>query len=381
MKQDVIRQFKARFDHHAEFVVKAPGRINLIGEHTDYNGGLVFPAAIEQSIIVAIASSEEDYSRVYSAAFNEELSINLNDPIEKESGWKNYILGSLSEWQKMGLKTRNFDCLILTDIPIGAGMSSSSALECGFLFSLNVLNEAGLDEWDLINLSQRSNHNFLGVKGGFMDQFACLMGRSNQAILLDCKMKSHSYSTVPRELELFLINTHVKHDHTVSGYNARAEECEVINYVIKERYPEKNFISDLNLHELAKLNLEESMYKRAYHVISENVRVRKFKEALDKCDLSALGQLALESHFSLRDNYEVSCSELDFLVDKANGLSFIYGARLMGGGFGGCTINFCKTGTSKAMFSELLQCYHEKFNRTCSIIAIKMSAGAELLEN
>ncbi len=369
----------------AEFTVHAPGRINLIGEHTDYNNGFVLPTAIDKTIKVHFAANNSPYScNIYSRTYNKILSFDLRKISRSEEQWENYILGVVNEIQKRGKFPEGFDCIIESDLPVGAGISSSAALESGVAFGLNELFGLDLSREAIAELSRDAEHNYVGTRCGIMDQYASVLSREGHLILLDCRSLEATY--VPANFnghKLLLLNTMVSHSLASSEYNTRRRECEEAVQHIKERYPEVRSLRDVNLARLAEFrnSLPEVLYRRAHYVIAENDRVLKAVEAIKQDDLQQFGSLMYESHRGLRDNYEVSCKELDFLVDLSVDHKAVKGSRMMGGGFGGCTINLIEEDAVEDFIKIASEAYHKKFKITPEAIVVSPEQGTYLSKN
>ncbi|HUH26925.1 galactokinase [Gelidibacter sp.] len=375
---EVTISFKDQFLSEP-LIVFSPGRINLIGEHTDYNEGFVFPAAIDKGIALAIQKSEVNTSKVFALNKGElyEFALDKINPI-KNGDWRNYILGVVAELKVLGKTLSNFNAVFSGNIPGGAGMSSSAALENSFVFGINELFSLGLSKEEMILVSQKAEHNYAGVKCGIMDQYASMFGIEDSALLLDCRtVTSKPYEIDFKDYELMLINTNVKHDLAETAYNDRREVCENVSKllgVVALRDATKTNLDTI------KQDLSEADYQKALYVIEENNRVKKFAEAIEKDDLGTLGNLLFQSHDGLSTQYKVSCTELDFLVTKAQGSSDVIGARMMGGGFGGCTINLVRKSGTEAFKNEVSKQFKEEFGRECSIYDVKLSEGTHLIK-
>ena len=382
MNKELIKEVKKSFKNHFKMtplLVFSPGRINLIGEHTDYNDGFVFPAAIDKGIVLAIQKNEENISNVYALNKNEMYSFEVNDisPL-KSGGWKNYILGVISEIQKLDIKVGAFNCAFAGDIPGGGGMSSSAALENSVVFGLNELFNLALTKEQMIIISQKAEHHFVGVKCGIMDQYASMFGEKKSALLLDCRtIKAKSFKIDFKKYKLLLINSNVKHDLSESAYNNRREVCERVSKLLNIKA-----LRDASKKDLEKIKEEISTedYNKGLYVIQENNRVKLFSKAIKNNDLKTLGKLLYKSHKGLSEQYKVSCKELDFLVAQTKNNKNILGARMMGGGFGGCTINLIKK-TEVAQFKEQVsRKFKEEFNNECSIYQVKLSKGTRIIK-
>ncbi len=371
IEQSIKKSFERAFSVPPSFIIKAPGRINLIGEHTDYNNGFVFPAAIDRYVYLAFSANIlSDNSRVVTKDLGESTNIILSNLELTELPWKNFLLGILIQFKNQGHSIKDFNCLIQSTIPIGAGMSSSSALECGFAKGISHLNNIELSNWDIVDMSHRSNHNFLGLKGGIMDQFSSLFGRQNYGMILDCQDRSHSYISINIDAyQWVLIDSKVKHEHLTSGYGDRVRECKEAASILN--VPTLRELTPDHL-ETNKKNLSEIQYNRAKFVIEENKRVHTFAQALKLKDLKQLGSLLYQSHDGLQNEYEVSCEELDFLVDCTRDEDGIVGSRMMGGGFGGCTINLIKSDSIDSVIAKIEKAYFSKYgiNPECHFVEL-----------
>tara|TARA_B100000809_G_scaffold113319_1_gene111834 strand:- start:1052 stop:2203 length:1152 start_codon:yes stop_codon:yes gene_type:complete len=360
-------------------MVFSPGRINLIGEHTDYNEGFVFPAAINMGIALAIQKSDTESSQVYALDKKEiyEFSLNNIQPL-KDGSWRNYVLGVISEIQKLGIVLENFNISFAGDIPGGAGMSSSAALENSVVFGLNELFNLKISKEQMILISQKAEHNYAGVKCGIMDQYASMFGKNKSALLLDCRtIKSKSFKIDFKNYRLLLINTNVKHDLSESAYNDRREACERVSKLLKIKALRDACKQDL---ETIKEQISKEDYSKATYVIEENKRVEEFTKAINIDSLKTLGALLYQSHDGLSTKFKVSCKELDFLVEQTKSNKNILGARMMGGGFGGCTINLIKKTEVANFKKEIGTNFKNEFNRDCSIYQVKLSKGTRVVK-
>ena len=362
-----------------EISVKSPGRVNLIGEHTDYNAGYVLPTAIDKNIYFHLKKNGEDnVCNIYSKTYDSFLQVFLTSVKKSDTEWENYILGVVYELQKHTSKIKGFDCIIESKLPIGAGISSSAALECGLAFALNKLFDLQLSKRCLIELSRDAEHSFVGTKCGIMDQFASVMSEANHALLLDCK--TLNYQLVPLQIdpyELLLLNTNVSHSLSTSEYNTRRKECEIGVQIIQSKYSEIDSLRSANLSILNEFKDEMSsiVYQRCSYVLHENQRVLAAADALKTGRLSAFGELMYASHKGLRNEYNVSCDELDFLVDFSKRYDTVLGSRMMGGGFGGCTINLIHKDVITTYVQDVSRAYKENFNIELSPILVKPSNG------
>jgi galactokinase len=368
-----VNQFKTE-----PLMIFSPGRINLIGEHTDYNEGFVFPAAINMGITLAISKTQADTCQVYALNKDEmyEFSLTEIQPLHN-GGWRNYILGVIAEIQNRSKIIGNFNVAFGGDVPGGAGMSSSAALENSVVYALNELFDLGLSKSEMILISQKAEHNYVGVKCGIMDQYASMFGIKNNALLLDCRtVKSRPYEINFNDHQLLLINTNVKHSLSDSAYNDRRSVCESISGLLNV-----SALRDATEYDLEAIRdkITEENYQKALYIIQENNRVIKASKAIDKNDLIALGKLFYASHNGLQHQYKISCDELDFLVEQTKNIPEILGARMMGGGFGGCTINLIKKSAIEKFGKEISKAYKKEFNHDCSIYSVELSDGTRII--
>ena len=382
MNKKLIKEVKVSFIDKFKvqpLIVFAPGRINLIGEHTDYNDGFAFPAAINKGIALAISKSNSNTSNAYALNKEElyEFKIENLKPLEG-GGWRNYVLGVVAELQKIGKQIGNFNSIFAGNIPSGAGMSSSAALENSFVFGLNELFDLGLTKNEMILVSQKAEHNFAGVKCGIMDQYASMFGVKKSALLLDCRtVESRAYKINFKDYKLMLINSNVKHDLSESAYNDRREVCEKVSEILNISALRDASKDDL---ERIKTDITEEDYQKALYVINENIRVKQFSEAIKKDDIDALGDLLYQSHEGLSNKFKVSCKELDFLVNQAKTNPNILGARMMGGGFGGCVIILLKKAEFKTFKKDTAKQFKKRFDKDCSVYSVKLSQGTLLIK-
>lgn len=370
-------QFLKNFE--PQLKVNSPGRINLIGEHTDYNMGYVLPAAIDKKISFEFqANGTLDICNIYSSEFEKGFIIDLSRISKSNVEWENYILGVLHELSLKNDKLRGFDCIIQSNLPKGAGLSSSAALECGLASGLNTLFDLELDEITIIKLCQRAEHDYVGTQCGIMDQFATVMGKTDHVIQLDCKSLEHSY--VPLSLENFtivMLNTNVTHNLATSAYNERKRQCEDGVRILSKSHSNVKSLRDVNLTMLEqhKELLPIVVYQRCKFVIEENDRVLKAIVALKEGNLETLGKLLYESHEGIQYLYEVSCDESDFLVEYTRNNKSVLGARQVGGGFGGCTLNLVKKSESEQFIKEASQSYKEKFGLSLTAFEVHLGNG------
>lgn len=365
-----------------DLIIDSPGRINIIGEHTDYNNGFVLPTAIDKKIKFKFNKNGSlNTCSIYSNNFDTSMSFELNKVSPSEKQWENYILGVIYEIQQLTDKLRGFDCVLDSDIPVGSGISSSAALECGLAYGLNELFDLKLSKQTIVELSQRAEHNYVGTKCGIMDQFASVMSKQDHIILLDCESLDYEY--VPLNIKPFkilLLNTNVSHNLASGEYNVRRSQCEQGVEMIKQKYPEVNSLRDVSLERLQEFESQMPAvnYKRCLYVVQEKERVLNAVKALRKDLLHKVGEYMYETHDGLQNLYEVSCPELDFLVDFSKKYDEVIGARMMGGGFGGCTINIIHADAVDGFIADASDAYYKKFNIKLTAFEAMPSQGTTI---
>ncbi|SDK20948.1 galactokinase [Catalinimonas alkaloidigena] len=361
----------------------SPGRVNLIGEHTDYNDGFVLPAAIDKGIYLAILPTAGEPGRWISLDFNEEVTPDLTRIAPLPQEWANYVLGVIDQFQKGGHTIAPFHCVIGGNLPVGAGLSSSAALESVVAYALTDLNELDYDRPALALLAQRSENQFIGVQCGIMDMFASLMGRENQVIRLDCRSLDYQYFPLHTEgLRIVLFDTGVKHSLAGTEYNLRRQECEAGVAHLQQYDPSIKSLRDvsLSLLEAHRGELDPVVYKRCKYVVEEIARTLAATDDLQRGDLASFGTRMFETHAGLQYDYEVSCPELDLLVELVKQDAAVIGARMMGGGFGGCTINLVREEAVEALFARLATVYEEKMGRKLAMYNVTTADGSNLQE-
>jgi len=363
-------------------LIKSPGRINIIGEHTDYNDGFVMPAAINKAIYVAVSQRDDQEIHLYSESYQQKHVASI-DQIEKtDKSWANYILGVADQIKKRGLQFSGFNLYLDGNVPLGAGLSSSAALECATAFAIKHLNNLDISQMDLALISQKAEHEFAGVNCGIMDQFASVFGKKDQAVMLDCRSMKYEY--IPLKLDgykLVLLNTNVKHSLADSAYNERRSQCEQGVAWIKEHEPAVNSLRDVNLELLEKhvKPKDSQVYQKCAFIVKEIDRVVKAADQLANGNLNALGNLMFATHEGLSKDYEVSCKELDFLVDFVKDFDGVLGARMMGGGFGGCTINIVKDDRIDSLIDQIKIAYSNSFDLNLEAYAVETGDGSSLV--
>lgn len=377
MKDKLRTAFTERFSSNPIFYASA-GRINLIGEHSDYNGGFVFPGAIDKYIMTAININGTDKVRLYSVDMNQYTEFGLREEDKPAEQWACYVFGVCREVIKRGFEVKGFDAVFAGNVPLGAGLSSSAALESCFAYALNDLfNDNKISIFELALIGQSTEHNYCGVNCGIMDQFASVFGKKDCLMRLDCRSLEFKYFPFkPVGYKLVLVNSQVKHELVDSPYNKRRESCE---RVAKTLGVETLRDADMSMLEAAKNQISDEDYKRAVYVIGEKQRVLDVCEALEKGDYETVGQRMYETHHGLSKDYEVSCEELDFLNDVAKECG-VTGSRIMGGGFGGCTINLVKEELYDTFVQTAKTKFNEKYGIEPIIIDVVISDGAHKVE-
>lgn len=382
-KEQILKIFQDKIGGDTPVVYTSPGRINLIGEHTDYNGSFVFPGAVDKGMIAAIRLNGTDKIKAYAADLDEWSEFGLNEEDLPKESWAKYIFGVCREIIKRGGKVEGFDTAFAGDVPLGAGMSSSAALESTFGFALNDMLNLGIDKFELARIGQHTEHHYVGVMCGIMDQFASIFGKAGHLIRLDTKSMEYEYypfDPVPHGYRLVLLDTLVKHELASSAYNKRRESCETAAAAIAKNHPEVEFLRDASMEMLIEVKDQISAedFLRAEYVIEETQRVHDVSDALQRDDYETVGQKMFETHHGMSKKYEVSCEELDFLNDiaKEQGVS---GSRVMGGGFGGCTINLVKIELYDSFINNAKAQYKEKYGIEPKVYDVVISDGARKL--
>ena len=377
----IVKKYKELFKEEP-MLIRSPGRINLIGEHTDYNDGFVFPAAIDKEIHFAVAKNDVNMFRFYAVDLEESFELKVEDLKRTETSWANYLLGVAAQFKKAGFALTGIDCVFGGDIPLGAGLSSSAAIENGFAFALKELLNAPVTKIQMIKMAQKAEHEYAGVMCGIMDQFASMTGKKDHAMKLDCRSLEYEYANIDlHDYTILLCNTNVKHELASSEYNNRRKECETGVKILQEYDNNITALRDVSLEFLKqhKNEFDPVVYKRCLYVVKENLRVEEAFSALAKNDIKALGDLMYQSHEGLRDDYEVSCKELDQLFDLAQKSDDVIGSRMMGGGFGGCTINIVKKEKVSSFKEDVIREYYNVKDIEPEIYAVKITDGTGLI--
>jgi galactokinase len=383
---EMIKELKKVFQQNFQtepLIVRSPGRINIIGEHTDYNEGFVLPAAIDKAAYIAVSLRDDDEIHLVAMDLNENFSVNLKDlkPVGDVS-WPNYILGSAAQFLKRGVQLPGFNAVLTSDVPMGAGLSSSAAVECATVFALNELLQTDLDRLTMVRMAQKAEHEYAGVMCGIMDQFASMMGKKDYVIKLDCRSLEYEY--VPFKLEglkVLLLNTSVKHSLASSEYNTRRKECEKAVEWVKQNVQGVNSLRNVSEEMLNKYVLpnDELIDKRGRYVVQEISRLLEGCNDLQSGDLAALGKKMFTTHDGLSKMYEVSCKELDWLVNKVKNNTNVIGSRMLGGGFGGCTINLVKETAIDELVADLKLAYEKEMELPLTYYVASIENGTELI--
>jgi galactokinase len=373
--------FEKTFGNTPQKIVLSPGRINIIGEHIDYNDGYVLPAAIDKVICFAFEKTNSKNSKIIAIDLDESFEINVEEPLALHDAiWTNYFRGVLQQLKNNGLAIEGFNCVFSSNIPVGSGLSSSAALECGFLYGLNELFHLNIKPVDIALMGQSAEH-WVGINCGIMDQFASVMGKENQVIKIDCRTLEYEYHKADfSEYSLVLFDSNVKHSLFSSAYNQRRQECEEGLSILTTHFPEVTSFRDCTEAQILSIKdkMTEDVFKRSYFAIKEIKRVTLACEALDRGDILTLGQLLFDTHEGLSKEYEVSCAELDMIVDTLKKESAVVGSRVMGGGFGGCTINLIKKGEEEAIRTKLAQLYQATFGIELKTYEVTISNGTSI---
>jgi galactokinase len=373
--------FQQTFGSEPLKTVLSPGRINIIGEHIDYNDGFVLPAAIDKIICFAFEKNNSDTAKIVAIDLNDEFEVCVNDDQKRtDSVWTNYLRGVLNQLKIQGFKLDGFNCVFSSNIPVGSGLSSSAALECGFLFGINELFDLKIKPVDIALMGQSAEH-WVGINCGIMDQFSSVMGQENKVIKIDCRTLEYEYHNADfNDYSLILFDSNVKHSLMTSAYNERRQQCEEGIAIIKSNFPQITSFRDCNEQHVLELHdvMSANVFKRCLFVVKEIKRVTQACNALDKGDIETLGKLMFETHQGLSVDYEVSCAELDMIVDTLKKEDAVVGSRLMGGGFGGCTINLIKKGHEERIKKQLSALYLDTFGIELKIYDVKIGNGTSL---
>jgi galactokinase len=363
-------------------LVRSPGRVNLLGEHTDYNQGFVLPAAIDKAIYFALTPREDRTCRIVALDLEDEYQFSIDDLRSSPKGWPNYLMGVVDQLVKGRYRFKGFNCVFGGDIPLGAGLSSSAAIEAGLLFALNVLFELKIEDMTIVKLAQKAENDFVGVRCGIMDQFINVFGESGNVLRIDCRSLEYKYFPFQHpDVAIVLFDTRVSHSLASSEYNTRRSECSAGVDVIQQKYVHVTHLRDVSreMLEACKPQLSSTVYMRCKYVVEENERVEKACAVLEKVDLHSFGRFMYDTHDGLSRDYEVSCKELDFLVQSVRSYADVYGARMMGGGFGGCTINLIEKQCVESIAQDVSRKYKNEFNIDIHTYVTSISSGTSII--
>lgn len=377
----VRSRFIKHFDGKTGNIYFSPGRINLIGEHTDYNGGFVFPGAVDKGIMAEVRLNGTDTVMAYSIDLKDRVEFKVTDPEGPRATWARFIYGMMREFQALGVDVKGFNIAFAGDVPLGAGMSSSAAMESCFGCALNDLfADNKISKWDIVLAGQATEHKYIGVNCGIMDQFASVFGEEGKLMRLDCRSREFEYFPFhPQGYKLVLLNSKVRHELVGSPYNDRRKSCENVVETLGKHFPEKKFetLRDAEMNELEAVKAEVSAedYQRAHFVLGEKERVLTVCNALEKDDYETVGKMMFATHHGLSKEYEVSCEELDYLVEIAQECG-VTGSRIMGGGFGGCTINLVKDDHYDQFIHTATEKFTTKYGHVPEVYPVIISQGS-----
>ncbi len=380
MKEKVAGLFQDRFGEPA-VIVRSPGRINLIGEHTDYNLGFVLPAAVDKAIYIAIGKRSDEEIHLYAGDLDESFSASLHDLKPTTRQWPNYLLGVADQLKKNGYTLAGFNAVVIGDVPLGAGLSSSAAVECATLFAMNELWSLGLERLSMVKMAQKAEHEFAGVKCGIMDQFASMFGQKDKVIRLDCRSLEYAYIPFSMEgIRIVLFDTGVKHSLASSAYNKRREECETGVALIQQKFPAVKSLRDATIEmvEACLAGHDVTVYHRCKYMVEEIERLQKACVRLEQGDMAGFGEYMFATHDGLSRLYEVSCRELDVLASLAKECEGVLGARMMGGGFGGCTINIVQENKVEETVAFIAEQYAKIFEKRPQHYVVAIDNGTSL---
>ena len=379
--ENVLKTYCENFEGRP-IIVRSPGRVNIIGEHTDYNEGFVLPAAIDKATYVAVGKSRNNNCTLISINYNEVFEVSLSAALAPVKDWPTYILGVVDQLIKRGYRLHGFNLVIQGDVPIGAGLSSSASVECATVFALNELFQLHIPALELIDIAQKAEHTFAGVMCGVMDQFISILGKKDHVIKLDCRSMEYEYEPLQlKGIKIVLLNTNVKHSLASTAYNKRRNECSEGVELVKKKMPRINSLRDITPQMLQQYvePIDKNIYQRCRYVVEENIRLLEACDALKNGDLLSLGQKMYATHDGLSKEYEVSCKELDFLVDHVRSLPQVLGARMMGGGFGGCTINLVKEEFVEELIISTGNAYTQHIGKELTAYIASTEDGASLV--
>lgn len=378
----ITEQFKQMYKSEP-LVVRSPGRVNIIGEHTDYNLGPVLPAAINKFIYLAIGTRSDQQISIHAADYNDLYTASAQDLEKAWKLWPNYLLGVINEMQKDGKSVTGINIVFGGDIPLAAGLSSSAAITCATAFALNNLFDFGYSKLELAKIAQKAEHNFVGVHCGLMDQFASLFGKEGHLIKLNCSTEQHEYIPfTATDIKVVLFDTGIKHHLVTSAYNERREQCQSGIKLVQKHEPQVTGLPDITEEMLLKYvkPVSETVYNRCLYVIQEISRLEKACQDLEVNDFKSLGKRMFDTHYGLKDLYEVSCDECDFLVETTRKMPAVLGSRMMGAGFGGCTINLISSDHADEVIEAVKDEYRIRFKRELKVHLTSIGNGTELVK-
>lgn len=385
MSVSIPTEIKKIFQQHfgePDLIVRSPGRINLIGEHTDYNLGFVLPAAIDKAIYIAISKRADDDVHLYAGDLHQSFQSHLGSLQPTDQQWPNFMLGVADQLIQGGHTLSGFNAVVMGDVPLGAGLSSSAAVECATTFALNTLFELGLDKKTMVLLSQKAENEFVGLQCGVMDMFASMFGKKEHVIQLDCRSLEYAYMPFDTsDIGIVLIDTGVKHSLASSEYNLRRQECEAGVAVIQQKYPEVKSLRDANMHMVNEClsSGDPLVFTRCLFIVQEIQRLQDACEDLKNNDLVSFGKKMFATHEGLSQLYQVSCPEADALVDMVRNEPAVLGSRMMGGGFGGCTINMIKKDSIEKLIKKVSSLYAERFGHEPKIYIVNIDNGTSVV--
>jgi galactokinase len=383
--KELVSRITAIFNEHfgaPDMIVRSPGRINLIGEHTDYNMGFVLPASIDKAIYFAIQRREDRRIHLIAADLDQSYNTSLDNLVPSDLQWPDFILGVVEQLTRNGYALQGFNAVIGGDVPLGAGLSSSAAVECAVAFALNELYVLGIDKKNMVLYAQKAENEFVGLQCGIMDQFASMFGREGKVVKLDCRSLEYTYMPFPSEkTDILLLDTGVKHSLASTEYNLRRQECEKGVTLIAQKYPSVKSLrdADMDMVNACLAGGDPVVYKRCKFVVEEIQRLQGACEDLRNEAFASFGNKMFATHYGLSCEYEVSCPEADALVEMARAHTYVLGARMMGGGFGGCTINLVEKGRAEALAEELAPKYFERFHRELKPYFVSIEEGTSLI--